>query len=60
MTKTLACSDVGLDCGYIIEGATEDEIMENAVKHVWELHAIKPEEMTSEMKVKIRENIRDS
>jgi hypothetical protein len=34
--------------------------MENAVKHVWEIHAIKPEEMTSEMKVKIRENIHES
>jgi predicted small metal-binding protein len=60
MKKILACSDVGLDCGYILEGKTEDEVMENAVKHVWEIHAIKPEEMTSEMKVKIRENIHES
>jgi predicted small metal-binding protein len=60
MKKILACSDVGLDCGYVMEGKTDEEIMQNAVKHAWELHAIKPEEMTSEMKVKIRENIRDT
>jgi predicted small metal-binding protein len=60
MKKILACSDVGLDCGYVIEGKTDEEIMQNAVKHVWELHAIKQEEMTSEMKVKIRENIRST
>jgi predicted small metal-binding protein len=60
MKKILACSDVGLNCGYIIEGKTDEEVMENAVTHVWELHAIKPQEMTSEMKVKMRENIRSS
>jgi predicted small metal-binding protein len=60
MKKILACSDVGLDCGYVMEGKTDEEIMQNAIKHAWELHAIKPEDMTSEMKVKIRENIRDT
>ena len=60
MKKTLACSDIGLDCGYIIEGKTDEEVLQNAEKHVWELHAIKPQEMTSEMKAKIRENIRSS
>ena len=55
--KALACRDVGLDCGYIIEGETEQEIEKSAAQHVWEVHAIKPQEMTSEMKVKIKENI---
>jgi hypothetical protein len=31
--------------------------MENAVQHAWEIHAIKPGEMTSEMKAKIKDNI---
>jgi hypothetical protein len=31
--------------------------MENAVQHAWEIHAIKPEEMISEMKVRIKDNI---
>jgi predicted small metal-binding protein len=55
--KRLACRDVGLDCDYIIKGETEEEIMKNAVQHAWEIHAIKPEEITSEMKVRIKDNI---
>lgn len=47
----------GLDCDYIIEGETEKELTENALKHAWENHAIKPDEMTSEMKAKIRDNV---
>jgi predicted small metal-binding protein len=55
--KRLACRDIGLDSDYIIKGETEEEIMENAVQHAWEIHAIKPEEMTSEMKAKMKDNI---
>ena len=55
--KRLVCRDVGLDCDYIIKGETEEEIMKNAVQHAWQIHAIKPEEMTSEMKVRIKDNI---
>lgn len=58
--KKLACRDIGLDCGYIIEGEREEDIIKNAYQHVWEVHAIKQEEMTSEMKAKITENIRGS
>jgi predicted small metal-binding protein len=31
--------------------------MRKAVEHLWEHHAIKPEEMTSDMKAKIKEKI---
>jgi hypothetical protein len=31
--------------------------MRKAVEHIWEHHAIKPEEMTSDMKAKIKEKI---
>jgi predicted small metal-binding protein len=55
--KRLACRDIGLDCDSIIKGGTEEEIMKNAVQHAWEIHAIKPEEMTSEMKARIKDNI---
>ena len=57
--KRLACEDVGLDCHYIIQGVTEEEIMKNAIQHYSEIHAINPQEMTSEMKVKIKDNIHD-
>ena len=58
--KNLACRDIGLDCGYIIEGEREEDIIKTAKQHIWEVHAIKQEEITSEMKAKITENIRDS
>jgi len=58
--KTLACRSVGLDCDYIIKGMTEEELLKNAEQHYSEIHAIEPEEITSEMKVRIIDNIRDS
>ena len=58
--KVLACREVGFDCGYIINGETEEEVIRNATQHAWDYHAVKPEEMTSEMKVKIYEHIQSS
>jgi predicted small metal-binding protein len=58
--KKLACRDVGLDCDFVMEGVSEEEVLNKAQQHAYEVHAIKPEEMTSEMKVKIQENICDT
>jgi predicted small metal-binding protein len=58
--KKLACRDVGLDCDFVVKGLSEEEVLNKAQQHAYEVHAIKPEEMTSEMKVKIQENIRDA
>ena len=57
--KTLACRSVGLDCDYIIKGMTEEEVLKHAQQHYSEIHAIEPEEISSEMKVKIKDNIYD-
>ena len=57
--KTLACRDIGLNCNEIIKGTTEEDVLKHAKEHAWEIHAIKPEEMTSEMKDKIKYNIHD-
>jgi predicted small metal-binding protein len=54
---TIRCSDVGLDCEYVIFGDSEPRVMQNAVIHMYEHHAIVPEEMTTCMKLKIRENV---
>jgi predicted small metal-binding protein len=53
----IRCSDVGRDCEYIIFGDSEYRVMQNAVNHMYEYHAIVPEEMTACMKLKIRESI---
>jgi predicted small metal-binding protein len=58
--KKLACHDIGLDCGYIIEGETDEDIIKSAEQHIWKIHAIQPEEITSEMKARITQNIRNS
>jgi predicted small metal-binding protein len=57
--KTLVCRSVGLDCDYIIKGRTEEEVLKHAKQHYSEIHATEPEEMSSEMKVKIKDNIHD-
>ena len=51
------CADVGLDCGHIIFGDNQEKVMENATTHMFEYHAIYPEEMTTCMRLKIRQNI---
>ena len=53
----IRCSNVGLDCGHIIFGDGEYRVMHNAIIHMYEYHAIIPEEMTTCMKLKISENI---
>ena len=58
--KKLACRDVGVDCDFVVEGLSEEEVLNKAQQHAYEVHAIKPEEMTSELKVKIQENICDA
>jgi len=46
--KTLICRDAGFDCGAVIKGETEDEIMQKAGDHAKTEHNMKPEDMTPE------------
>ena len=57
--KQIECKDIGLKCDRIIRNQTEDGVVSKVMEHLWEGHAIKPEEMTSEMKAKIKDNIHD-
>jgi len=50
------CSDVGLNCDCIIFGKSEEKVMDAMIIHMYEYHAIFPEEMTTCMRLKIREN----
>jgi predicted small metal-binding protein len=52
------CSDVGLDCNCIIFGMNEKKVMDKTIIHMFEYHAINPQEMTSQMKSNVRENTR--
>ncbi len=51
------CSDVGLDCNCVIFGMNAKEVMDETILHMFEYHAVNPQEMTSEMKSKIGDNI---
>lgn len=52
------CEEVGLDCSCVIYGINERQVIETTFLHMFENHAIEPEEMTTCMKLKIKENIR--
>ncbi|TLX82593.1 MAG: DUF1059 domain-containing protein [Thaumarchaeota archaeon] len=59
----LKCKDAGFDCKFVAKGKTEDEIMQNmqkAAEHAMKDHGMKPEDMTPEMKEKIRSHIHKS
>jgi predicted small metal-binding protein len=55
--KQLTCEHVGLDCECVVNATSEEDVMKKAIEHMWEYHAIKQEERTSDMKVKIMEKI---
>ena len=50
------CSDVGLNCDYVIFGTSEEKAMDAMIIHMYECHAINPEEMTTCMRLKIKKN----
>jgi predicted small metal-binding protein len=51
------CADVGLDCNYVIVSSGEKKVIDKTIMHMSQYHAINPEEMTTCMKLKIRENV---
>ena len=53
----IRCEDVGLDCNCTIYGASEETVIHNTILHMLEYHAIKLEEITTDVKLKILENI---
>ena len=53
----IRCEDVGLDCNCIIYGNTAEKVLDETFMHMFEYHAINPEEMTTSMKLKIKENM---
>jgi predicted small metal-binding protein len=52
--KTLRCKDVGFDCAGVIEGETEEEVLEQAAEHARTTHQI---EVTPELVAQIRLHI---
>lgn len=45
MSYTLACKDAGVECPYVAQGETEEELMQDAFKHVKEVHGYTDEQL---------------
>lgn len=58
--KTINCREAGFDCDHIVKGETEEDVMKNGAEHAMEAHGMKEEDITPEMKQKIRGLIHSS
>ena len=45
MAYTLACKDSGTNCPYVARGETEEEVLQDGVKHVKEVHGYTDEQI---------------
>ena len=45
MAYTIACQDAGITCPFVAEGETEEEVLQNATKHVKEAHGYTDEQL---------------
>jgi predicted small metal-binding protein len=58
--KTLNCREAGFDCDYVVKGETDEEVLRNGGEHAMKVHGMKAEDMTPEMKQKLKGLIRSS
>ena len=56
--KTISCREAGFDCDYVVKGETEEEVLKNGIDHAKSHHNMKEEDITEEMKQKIKGIIR--
>ena len=57
MTKSISCTDAGVDCSWSATGATFEEILEKTTEHVKESH--KEMEINAEFTEKVKSLIKD-
>ena len=57
MTKSIKCSDVGVDCDWGASAKTEKELMKKIKEHAKEEHGYKdiPKELVAKVKSSIKE-----
>jgi len=58
--KTINCSEARFECYYAVKGETEEDVMKNWEEHVKKAHGMKEQDLTPEMKQKIRGLIHSS
>jgi predicted small metal-binding protein len=45
--KTVTCREAGFDCDHVVEGETEDEVLNRGVEHLVKDHGMKEEQIHS-------------
>lgn len=55
--KTITCRDAGIDCNYVAQGQTNEEVMKNAAEHGRQKHGM--QNITPELQQKMKSLIRD-
>lgn len=55
--KVLYCKDVGFDCGYVAQAASEEELLEKVAEHAEHVHEVSdlPDEVVTKVRAAIRE-----
>ena len=56
--KTISCREAGFDCDHVVKGETEEDVLKNGAEHAMKVHGMKEEDITPEMKQKIKGLIR--
>jgi predicted small metal-binding protein len=54
------CKDAGFDCKFVAKGKTQEDILAQCATHATKDHGMKPEEITDELKTKIKNNTHKS
>lgn len=54
--KRLQCRDAGFDCNHEIQAETDEEVLQQAAKHVQEVHGL---EVTPELVEQVKQLIQD-
>jgi len=57
MAKILKCSDVGMDCDFVVRGETSEEVMKKAAEHARTAHGI--EQIPPELAQKAQAAVKD-
>lgn len=57
MTKSLSCTDAGVDCDWSATAKTEEELLEKATEHVKESH--KDIDVTPEFAERVKSLMKD-
>lgn len=58
--KSLSCRDMGMDCDFVASGATEDEVMQQAVEHGKQAHGMSDADFTPELTEKAKAALKDA